>query len=132
MGANLRQVVLGYIRECQKNGVSAGDPKWLDMLMSVAIDDMSDGYAALHAPVAPWRAETRVILPGGEANGTQRVDLPFPWPVVVVGLRPVVRPIRPIATGLVIPDVDDIEVQMDVNLTTQLNTAQGVTGAVNQ
>lgn len=131
MGANLRQRVLDFVRAAHANAVDASDPALIDSLWKCAVDDMSDGYVALHAPVAPWRAEARMLLPGAEQNGTQRVPITFPWPVVIVGMRPVIKPIRPVGMGLVIPDLDDVDVAIDVNLTTQLNTSQGTTGAAN-
>jgi len=126
MGANLRQVVFNYVRAAQKNGAEAGDQSWLDGLLASAVDDMSDGYATNTSPVAPWRAEVRMLLLGLEQNTTQRVPIEFPWPVIVVGMRPVVRPVLPVG-ALTVPTVDDIDVAMDVNQTTQLNLSQGVT-----
>lgn len=125
MGNSLRQQALDFVRLAHSNPVDASDPALLDRLWKCAVDDMSDGYAALHAPVAPWRAEARVVLPGAQQNGTQRVPITFPWPVVLVGMRPVVRSIRPITAGLTIPDLDDLDVAMDINLQTQLNQSQG-------
>ena len=131
MGNNLRQNVLDFIRCVQQNAVDGSDPALIDRLWQSAVDDMSDGYAALHAPVAPWRAEARMVLLGSDQNGTQRVPITFPWPVCIVGMRPVVQAVRPIAAGLVIPAIDDIDCALDINLTTQLNTSQGTTGGAN-
>jgi hypothetical protein len=123
-------MVLNFTRLAHQNPVDASDEKLIDALFAAAIDDMSDGYVTQAAPVAPWRAEARTLLPGTETNGSNRIPITFPWPVLIVGMRPVAQPFRPIGAGLAIPSLDDIEVANDINNVTQLNTSQGTTGAV--
>jgi len=129
---SLRQLVLDYLYRIQSSGLVAGDPDWLSKLASSAIDDLSDGYNTLTSPVAPWTSEARTTLLGGDfqGQGTQRIPIVFPGPVLVVGVRPVVIPVFPIPAGTVAAVVDDIDVQMDINLQTQLNATFGQTGAV--
>lgn len=131
MSGNLRQLVLEWARLAHNNPVDAASDAVVQKLFDCAIDDMGDGYAALHAPIAPWRAEGRVLLLGAEQNTTQRVPVAFPYPVIIVGMRPSAQPFRPIPAGTVIADLDDIDVAIDVNGQQQLATSQGVTGVGN-
>jgi hypothetical protein len=69
-------------------------------------------FAALHAPVAPLTWELHAELPGTSAE-TGDIPVRFLRPVEITGLFAVVIPKRPLGGGgLIIPSIDDIEVQL--------------------
>ena len=127
---SLRQMVFDAYRQQQAGGVGGAlDPKMWQKLLDSAVDDMSDGYNTLTSPVAPWTAEVKMTLPGADSGGgTARIPMEFPYPVIVVGFRPVVIPVFPVPMGVTLATTDDIDVQMDINLQAELNQTFAIAG----
>ena len=90
-------------------------------------------YAAETMPVAPWTWEMRADLLTAERE-TGRIPFSFQRPVELVGFHAVVTPLLPLAGGaLVVPTLQDIDVQLDLNdrerFTNQLVTGIGAVQA---
>lgn len=91
------------------------------------MQNLSQPFAALAAPVAPLTWETEQLLPGDEI-ATARIPLQFRGRVEIVGLFPVV--IAATQGNLLVPTANDIAVLIDINDQERItNRLENTTGA---
>lgn len=81
--------------------------------LDAARDWAGDSYVALQAPIAwrTWEAQTQLTSGAPESPSAA---LEYPHPVEIVGLLPVIVPLRPQLPqpGLVVPTLDDVLVSV--------------------
>lgn len=129
MSNTVRETVLSFVRNARANPASASAVDELRALERAAQDTTDEGFVALTAPKSPWTWEVRTTLPSNSTGGSNRVPFQFPYAVNVVGLRPSVVAVKPLAAGAgqVIPTLEDIDVLLDVNNTARLTGNDGAT-----
>lgn len=121
---SLSNSVLDYIDRVKRSPVRGSDPGELAELQRAALDSLDGRFAAYHAPISALTWEVRTLLPGASAQ-TDRVVFKFPYNCEVLAFRPCV--VRTSAGALIVPGLDDLDVQVDLNNSVNVTSALGVT-----
>lgn len=125
MTAALRYDVMEFIARARQKPGMASDPGELEKLSNAAKNDWGGSFGALNAPISPYTWEQRIILPTATAV-TSRINFRLPFAVEIVGMIPTLEDVQ-VAAGGVIPTLNSIDVQIDLNSNEFLTTANGVT-----
>jgi hypothetical protein len=120
----LKQRVLDYVQRARRTPTSASDPQNLDALEKSVWNSVDGDFAATHAPIAERDWEAGDVLLGSIVQ-TQRIVMPFPYAVEVVGLNPVIVPLSTGPQGAIAPILDSIAVQIDINSEQTMSSAAG-------
>lgn len=120
----LRFDVLEWIAEVRRKPVLASDPEQLKMLQEKAMRDWGGSFAAQNSAIGEYTWEQRVLLTAAQAS-SQRVNFRLPFAVEIVGIIPTLEDVQ-VAAGGVIPSLNSIDVQIDLNSNEFLTTANGV------
>ncbi len=86
--------------------------------------DAFDGIVALHAPMSPLTWETNTLLLGSQQQ-SNRQTFRFPWPVEIIGFLPSII-IPPQESEAIVPGVDDIRVQIDIDSQNYMTSGDGL------
>lgn len=121
----LRFDVLEWISRVRQKPVLASDPDELRMLEQKARADWGGSFAAQNSAIAPYTWEQRIILPAATAQ-TTRINFRLPFAVEIVGFIPTLEDTQ-VAAGGIIPSLNSVDVQIDLNSNEFLTTANGVT-----
>lgn len=121
---SLRNDLLDWLARVRQKPVLASDPGELAMLQRKANDDWGGTFAANNSAIAPYTWEQRVVLLGANAI-SQRIPFRLPFAVEIVGLIPTIEDVQ-VAAGAIVPSLNSIDVQIDLNSNEYLTTANGV------
>ena len=124
--SGLRDTVLAAAQAAAANPVAANNPDMWRRLSDAAMNSFEDGFTALTAPNSPYTWEQRIILRGSQAD-SGRQAFRFPFAVDIVGFNPVVISILPLVGGLLVPQIADIDVQIDLNNQNKITNSNGIT-----
>lgn len=123
----LTERVLAFIARARQSPVLASDPKFLDDLEQAAQHSSEGEVAALHAPVAPYTYEARILMLGATLE-SERQPLRIPFESVIVGMRANIASVT--FPHVTVPTLADIDCALDIDDTRDILTiAKGVTSS---
>lgn len=116
--------VMAFLAKARQSPAYASDPTLLDALERAATTSSDGAFAALHAPVAQETWEARALILGAQQE-SMRVPMRIPFASEIVGFYPVAKALG--TGGGTTPDLNDIDVSIDLDLKEYLTSARGVT-----
>jgi hypothetical protein len=109
---SISHAVLQFVDRVRRVPGDANDPRLLGRLEKMAKDAWDGAIVALYAPIAPRTLEVFVNYPG-QADESNRIDVPFPRAVQVVGVRPSI--VVTSDNQLVVPTAEDLLCALDID-----------------
>ena len=130
---SLSQHVIDFVQRVREKPATGVDPAELAALRKAADEDLDGFHTALTAPNAPYSWENRVILLGAQAL-SERINFPFPQNMNLTGMNPTLVDLGVVAPtfvpGNVLPGLNDIDCQVDINNENFLTSLEGISSPV--
>lgn len=125
---SIRSMVLEFLGRAQRSPRIATDPAEIEALRRRVLEDPSGGFGALVAPIAPMTWEQRVLLTGA-APQSERIPFKFPYAMEIVGMMGILESTGA-PGGAVLPTLNSVDVQIDVNNQNFATSLEGVSTSV--